>query len=376
MRPLVLVSSLATGGAERVTASLLCRLRRQGHDVALCTVTARHDGPLAEEVARQGVVRFDLGADRLADPRVLLRLLRLLRCEGFGLVHAHGQDASILALAARPWARLPLVVTRHVLEEPAADARQRARALAALLALRLADAAVAVSHAVARRLASAGWLDRDRIRVIPNGIELERFDPVASSASRAATRRALGVGPDEPLALVPAVLRPRKGHPLLLEAVPRIRERVPGARLLFAGSGPLEGELRRHAAPLGDAVRFLGERGDVPALMAAADLVVLATETEALPTVLMEAAAAGRPAVASDVGGVGEVVAAGRTGLLVPVGDAGALADAVGRLLLDCDRARALGAAARALAEERFGMDLYVRRTLELWRETARGRQP
>ncbi|HXF05576.1 MAG TPA: glycosyltransferase, partial [Blastocatellia bacterium] len=151
--PLILLSSLATGGAERVTVSFLRRLQQRGMEALVCTVTARHDGPLAAELSSSGVRRYDLGARRLADPLAAWRLLRLLRRQPIALVHAHGQDASILGAAVRSLVGVPLIITRHVLDEPSVTWRQRLRARLALWAIRQADAVVAVSSAAADRLA-------------------------------------------------------------------------------------------------------------------------------------------------------------------------------------------------------------------------------
>lgn len=371
-RPLILLSSLATGGAERVTVSFLRRLRQQQIEAIACTVTARHDGPLAAELDETGVIRRDLGARRLADPLALWRLLHLLRREQINIVHAHGQDASILATAARSLAGVPLVITRHVLEEPSVNWRQRLRASLALWAIRHADAVVAVSSAAADRLAELTPLARAAIRVIPNGIDLERFSQPRLMARRAELRRALGFSAGDLLVLVPAVLRQGKGQELLIEALPALRARVPAARVLFAGGGECETALRLQAQPHGDAVVFLGPRQDMPELLAACDLVVLPSRAEALPTALMEAAAAGRPVVATRVGGTAEVVEHGRTGWLVPPDDVTALVDAIATLLIDRQRARAFGRAARQRASERFALDLHVERTLALWSEVLR----
>jgi glycosyltransferase involved in cell wall biosynthesis len=166
LRALVLLSGLATGGAERVTVSFLRRLKALGIQAAVCTVTGRHDSRLAGEIRDADIVRHDLGARRLADPRAAVRLARLLWREQVDVVHAHGQDASILAAAVRPFARVPLVVTRHVLDEPSASWRQRLRARLACAAFRRADAVVAVSCAAADRLAELARLARTSIEVI------------------------------------------------------------------------------------------------------------------------------------------------------------------------------------------------------------------
>jgi glycosyltransferase involved in cell wall biosynthesis len=367
------MSSLATGGAERVTVSFLRRLQEKETETMACTVTARHDGPLAAELSEAGVIRRDLGARRLADPLAPLRLLQLLRRERVDVVHAHGQDASILGAAVRSLSGVPLIITRHVLDEPSANWRQSLRARLALAAARRADAVVAVSSAAADRLAETARLPRAAIRVIPNGIDLERFGQPQLTARRAELRRALGFGPRDQLVLLPAVLREGKGHDLLIEALPALKARVPAARVLFAGGGECETALRLQAQPHGDAIVFLGPRQDIPELLAACDLVVLPSRAEALPTALIEAAAAGRPVVATRVGGTAEVVEHGRTGWLVPPDNAATLVDAVATLLIDRERARAFGAAARRLAYEQFAIDVQVERTLALWSEVAIG---
>ncbi|HVS10696.1 MAG TPA: glycosyltransferase family 4 protein [Planctomycetota bacterium] len=370
-RVAVWISSLATGGAEQVTISFLERLRERGCDTPLCTLTSRFDGPLAADLARRGVRRLDLGGRRLADPRALFRSFALWRQERWQLVHAHGQDASILAAAFSALSGVPVVLTRHVYEEPGASFRQRRRAALAFVAARRAQAVVAVSHALGEWLERRAGVPRERIAVIPNGVDLRRFAGATPPLHRGALESSLGLAPDAQLVLVPAMLRPGKGHDVLLEAWPEIRERAPRACLLLAGAGELEAELRSAAGRCPDAVRFLGLRDDLPALLEGCDLVVLPSRSDAYPTALLEAAAAGRPVVATRAGGAEEIVQHGRTGLLVPPGDAPALANAVAELLGAPERARGFGVAARRLAAERFDLDLQISRTVELWQRVA-----
>lgn len=369
LRPFVLISSLSTAGAERVTVSFLRRLVGTEAEAVVCTVTSRHDGPLATELRAAGVLRHDLCARRLADPFALLRLVQLIRSERPSLLHAHGQDASILGVASRFLTGVPFIVTRHVLDEPANNWRQHTRARSALVAARYADAVVAVSSATADRLSVIAGLPRAAIRVIPNGIEFERFQGPAVARRAGQVRQALGCAPQTPLVLVPAALREGKGHEVLMAAFPQLKEQIPSIRILFAGSGEREEALRAQARPYGEAFLFLGLCDDMPALLSACDLVVLSSLAEALPTALMEAAAAGKPAVATRVGGTPDVVEHGRTGLLVPPNDPAALAQAMAALLAHPGRARTYGETARQRAIDRFGIDLQVKRTLELWAE-------
>jgi glycosyltransferase involved in cell wall biosynthesis len=376
MSALLLISGLATGGAERVSVSFLKRAAALGHGVAACTVTSRHDGPLALELERAGVERHDLGAARLASPAAVMRLHKLLLSGRFQVVHAHGQDAGILAAAVRRLSATPLIITRHVLEEPVDTPGQRLRARAALAAFRMADRAVAVSAAAADRLAELGGVPRQRISVITNGIDLKAFANVDATAARRLLNRERGLFGDESLILAPAMLRNGKGHDVLLRAMARPRLRAARVRLLLAGDGERQASLVRLCDELGVAeqVEFLGARSDLPRLLAACHLVVLPSLAEALPTALMEAAAAARPCVATAVGGTPEVVVHGRTGLLVPPGDPVRLADAMAELLGDSGRCTAMGHAARRHADACFGVDRQIHDTVRLWHQLASGR--
>jgi glycosyltransferase involved in cell wall biosynthesis len=343
-------SGLFPGGAERNIVSVLPHLSRRGTEVALCTLTTRRDGPLAEEFARSGLRRFDLGARRLLDPAALARLVRLVRAARVDLLHAHDQDGNLIAAAAGALTGRPVVMSRHVLFEPAPTRRSRARARLVIGALtHRADLVVAVSEAVRASLVATGVPDR-RIRTVPNGILQGAF---TGDAATAAARAALGWD-DAPVVLMPAVLRPGKGHDTLFAAAAQVRSRVPGVRFVLAGDGPERAALQAAGTPAG--AEFLGHRDDVPRLMEASDVVVLPSLAEGLPTVLIEAALAARPVVASRVGGVPEIVADGSTGVLVPPGDPAALAGALVRVLTDPAGARAMGARARTDAVERFSL--------------------
>jgi glycosyltransferase involved in cell wall biosynthesis len=379
VRPLVLLSSLAAGGAERVAVSLVCRLARRGHHAALCTLTSsQDDAHLTDEMQQAGVTRYDLGAQRLSDPRAYVEYLRLLARAGINVVHAHGQDAWILASLIRRLTPVPLALTRHVLDEPAETWRQSVRCRWALAAARHADALVVPSSATADRLAQLTDICAARIHVIPNGVDLDRFDLPGGAAAREAIRGALGFTPQERVVLVPAVLRRGKGHDVLLDALPLLRREVAHVRVVFAGGGEQEAELRQRAAAHGTDVVFLGHRTDVPELLTACDLVVLPSFAEALPTALIEAAAARRPVVATRVGGTADIVEHGVTGLLVQPGDPGALGAAVIAVLGDPVKAHAFGQAGRIAARYRFSIDAHVDRTLELWSRVAHasGRPP
>lgn len=353
LRLLVMLTTLATGGGERNVVDLLPRLAARGCEVDLCTLTTRRDGPIAADVAAAGIRRVDLGGTRLLDVRAWARLRTLVRSGGYDLVHTHDQYSNILgALLVRP-SRVPVVMSRHVLEEPRPRWREAVRAEAVLRAARFgATRVVAVSDAVRVRVAADARLDPARVVTVHNGIDPRRFH-----GDRAEARRRLGWPAGAPAVTMLAVLRPGKGHEVLLDAVPAVTTAVPGTVVRLVGGGPLHDDLARRAAALGPAVELTGERSDVPDVLAASDVVVLPSWSEALPTVLLEAGAAGRPVVATPVGGAPEIVVDGETGVLVPTGDPAALAGAVVGLLRDPARAAAMGERARARVHARFTLD-------------------
>jgi glycosyltransferase involved in cell wall biosynthesis len=196
---------------------------------------------------------------------------------------------------------------------------------------------VAVSKATRDYYVRRG-VPASRIRVVHNAIDLSRFSQ--QQGARDAVRAELGLTPDEPVLISVAMLRPGKGVGSLLRALRLLVDRGFAGSLVLVGDGSERARLEATARDLelGDRVRFLGQRSDVPRLLSAADLYVLPSRAEAFPTVLMEAAACGLASVATRVGGVPEIIRHGENGLLVPVGDSKAMASAIQGLLAEPQR--------------------------------------
>lgn len=222
-------------------------------------------------------------------------------------------------------------------------------------AYRCAHAIVANSNAAGRQLIAEG-VSPDRIRIIPNGVSLDRF------AARADARGVTTV-------LTVANLRAEKAHEVLIAAAAQLAPRFPHLRFQIAGDGPRMAELQELAATLGvvDRVSFLGHREDVPALLGGADIFVLPSRSEAFPNGAIEAMAAGLPVIASATGGLLDLIDSGRTGLLVPPDDPAALADAIAGLVVSPARASVLGAAARDEVTRRYSFDRMVRAFEDLY---------
>ena len=316
------------------------------------------DGRLAERAREAGVETRPVRMRGPLDPRGLAALVRLVRREHVSLVHTHSSiDAWLGGMAAR-LCRVPVVRTRHV-----------------SIAIRrgpnpvyrwLADRVITSGEAI-RRVVLAAGVPPARVVAIPAGVNLESF---RFGLKAPEIERELGLG--SPVVGSVAMFRGSKGHPQLLQAFARVRERHPRASLLLVGDGirrPWVEQLAREAG-LADAVVFTGFRPDVPALLAAMDCFALAsTRTEGVPQALLQAFAVGVPVVASRIGGIPEVVTDGETGLLVESEAVPPLAAAIERVLEDPVGAAQRARAARALVEARFSHGRSVDRLLALYDE-------
>ncbi len=321
--------------------------------VQLTVFAMRPEGAAAARYAAAGVpVVATPPVSTLVAPhtaRQVWRLARLFRAHGVELVHCHDVYTNWFAGLAARLAGLPLLTSKRWVGGHPRHLRL------SRVAYRLSTRVLANSEGVARTLVADDGVPRDRIVVVPNFVEDEAFAPLAA-AERRALRAAWGVPEGGPVVGSVARLRSEKGQGTLLRAAARLRERWPDLVVLLVGDGPEEGALRALAAELGlaDRVCFAGHRPNRPNPHQLFDVSVLASDHEGFPNTLVEAMAAGRPAVASDVGGVPDAVRHEETGLLVPPGDAAALAASLARVLADPGWADRLGARGRAVAWDTF----------------------
>ncbi len=327
MRIVHLVSSLKVGGMEQFVLRIAA-VQSADHRV---TVLALQDGPLREEARGMGLAVHVLGGSQKH-----LRALRgaaLLARLRPDIAHAHNQTSLHYAVLAKRVAGAKVVMTNH------GQGMGSPRTPSAL-EWRDTDSIIAVSQAVADRMRDAGVADK--VSVILNGVETK-----APMQGRAETRKALGLSAGV-VGLMVARIDGFKGHDALLQALAALKAKGVLLTVLIAGDGAQRKNMEELAGSLGlngSHIRFLGFRSDVPDLHEASDFFLLPSLTEGLPLSVLEAMAAGKPVVATRVGGIPELVEDGEHGFLVPVGDNEALTRAIETLVRDANLRERLGRA-------------------------------
>ena len=355
IRVLYLITELLPAGAERIVQSLATGLDPARFEVRVASLRSpggeRGDGEIADELRAAGIPVVPLRAEGKLSGRAAARLAFELYTFRPHVVHAHLFHANLAARLAGRLGRAKVAATYHVVERRPLQLRR----LAQRLTIPLEHVSVCVSEAVASYVRES--LGVRAPRVIPNGIDLARYEPAPDpAAARVAARDALGLPREAFVIGAVGRLAPQKAPEVLLEAFRRLED--PNAILVFAGEGPLAADLRQAASslddgPWGPRVRFLGFRQEVPLILDALDAFSLASRWEGFGLSLAEALARGVPAVATRVDSLPEVM--GEAGLLVSPDDAEALAEAL-RALQDPERQADLRRRGPAQAQ-RFGLE-------------------
>lgn len=380
------VSNLEIGGAQEVVRTLAENLEKAG---CRSVVVTFKDGPL-----RAGIEQLGISVEILPQRKHSVVALPLFIADMWrtrkallGLVKKHGTDViqthllrslDFLVLSLRLESNVRIFWTFHnarfdLREEHLArdkwlfkPKRWGYHALYSLGA-RGVNRIIAVSEEVKTSiLQTLPGIPADKVTTISNSVDVNRY---GVRAGRAALRRELGLGEQEKVAAVVATFKEQKGHRFLLDALPEVVKKFPDFRVLFIGDGELRDVLHAQtmALRLDKNVRFLGSRGDVPALLAASDLFILPSLWEGLPMALIEAMASGLPVIATRVSGTNQVMRHGETGLLVAPGDSVELRDAMLELLSSPDLALEMGKTARRRVEVHFGAQKQAQEYFDLF---------
>jgi len=351
--------SFEIGGSERQFSTLAISLDRSAFRVSIGCIQKK--GAFLDCLSDEGfgdVPTFPLGGSlyKLESWKTRARLARYLRQNAIDIAHAFDFYTNLTLIPAARWARVPVVIGS---QRQLGDLLTRGQFRTQLFALHFADAVVCNSQAAADGLCVAG-LPRHKTVVIRNGMPPEVFAPAEPAIARVPSILRIG--------MIARMNTRSKNHGSLLRAFAQLRKEMPNIELLLAGDGPFRADLEQEAQELGIAptVRFLGDRRDVPAVLASLDVSVLPSISESLSNSIIESMAQGIPVVAARVGGNMELVSEGR-GTLVPVGDESALARALARLLRDEALRKSMGTNARSFACEHFTIDKMRQQHEELY---------
>ncbi|MFN0141451.1 MAG: glycosyltransferase family 4 protein [Pyrinomonadaceae bacterium] len=351
------IGSFHQGGSERQAIALASMLMKEGSfNVSIATLN--RDGVLLKEA--EAIVGGDIAEFSLTSfydtnfVKQVRSCAKYLRNNKIDIVHTHDFYTNVFGMAAGALARVPV---RIASKRETGGMRSRAQELVERMAMKFSHAIVANSISTRDYLAAS---IRDKARVIYNGVDLARFNGNGHSANGCRS-----------VAMVANLRHDVKNVPMFLRAAKRVVAAYPDATFVIAGEGELDQQLRRVANELGVTgnVQFIGRCTDVPALLATSKACVLTSRAEGFSNSILEYMAAGKPVVATNVGGAGEAIVDGTTGYLVASDDDEAMAKRLLEILGDEKRAEEMGDAGQRRIRENFSSDVQLEMTLRLYNE-------
>jgi glycosyltransferase involved in cell wall biosynthesis len=368
---LQLIDSFNQGGSER-QALQLTRLLVQSGKFKIRLASLSPEGSLRstiEDLDLGDIPSFPLNSFYDANAvKQLTRFVQWLKAARINVLHTHDFYTNVFGMTAGALARLPVRVASM---RETAGMRTTTQKRVQRVAYSLAHHVVANSQAV-RQVLIADGVAAEKVSVIYNGLDLKRLAP--QTFSRAETLGLLGLDgeTDPPRRFISIVANMRhevKDHRMFLRAARRVAEVVPDAAFLLAGEGELTDSLRELAAELGihERTYFLGRCERVAELLSVSEICVLSSKAEGFSNSILEYMAAGRPVVATNVGGAAELIREGETGYLVPAGDDEMMAARLIDLLRDPNRSRMMGDAGKRIVEEQFSCEAQLSRTEDLY---------
>ena len=379
-RPIIwMIDGLGPGGAEQLMPAILKHLQESGFNIRICALQVRNGNPIAGELNRLGLPVDLVLVPNLRHPPNLFRILRYLRLHRPQILHTQLEFSDILGTVAARLLGIPTVSTLHTLDvfEEKKSAGWRLQ-LRWFVLRNLCDKILAVSEKTRSHHLRMGRLNEGKTITLYNGIEIFRFMHIATSV-RQQLRQSLNLPSRAQIIISVAVLREPKGIQYMLRALPGILEKNPNTHYLIVGDGAYGTCLHDLVTELAlqEHVTFTGHRTDIPALLSISDIFALPTLGDALPTVLIEALAAQIPIVASNVGGVPEIVENNVNGLLVPPAVPSALTNACLQLLQDKELAARIVQAGNEVVQQRFDIHVQIEQLGRIYEEisTPHGRE-
>ncbi|MFH2138133.1 MAG: glycosyltransferase [Candidatus Omnitrophota bacterium] len=345
--------SIDVGGLEMVVLNLIKKLDKDKFQPFVCTFKKKCD--LEQEFIENGIKVYVIEKKEGIDWALPIKIGRLIRRLKIRLVHTHNVSPWLYVGVAKIMApAVKLVHTEHSKLPLKKKALIMAERLLSLFSFVIAD-----SRDVESFLIDVVKISKEKLRVVYNGIDCERFDKKVDVIRK---KEELDIAPEEKLVGVVARLVPVKNHAGLLRAFKFVISKIPNVTLLIIGDGFLKNELEvlRDELKIEDKVRFLGNRADIPELLSILDLFVLFSMSEGFSIALLEAMAARCAIVTTNVGGNVELIEDNTNGVFVPAGDENKLFEAMGKLLVSKELTGKLGREARAMIETNFGIEKMV----------------
>ena len=365
-----LIDGLSMGGAERLMVPILKYLSRTDFDPYVCALQSKDGNPMADEIRTLGIPVDCLGIKNLRDLDAIPRLIKYLKHIDADLVHTQLEMANVLGNISAKLLRTPSVCTIHVLPSLDVKTKTKLHQKVEWFVLRhFCNRVISVSEEARQHHIEISGASPHQVRTIYNGIDLSAFLSLDGARERAAVREELGIPLAANVLTTVAVLRPPKGIQFMIRALPAVLASSPDAYYLIVGDGSHRKALMEEASRAGvsERVIFAGMRKDVPRLLAASDVFILPSLTEALPTVLAEAMALRLPIVATRVGGTPEMVTEGENGFLVEPEAVTLLAAACIQLLNDPEKRAAMGSQGWETVQRKFNIQRQVDELKQLY---------
>lgn len=368
-----MLDSLNVGGTEVQAVELATRLNPERYEVTLGCLRAR--GPLLDRLQGSSVSVREFypkgGFDSIHGMYQMFRLARFLRRGRFQVMHSHDLYANVLGIPAAIIARVPVIISSQR-DLGHLDLYKSGRRIWLRRLQRLSTAVLTNANAVREVVLAENHFAPEKIRVIHNGVDIERF----SQSSKDRNWLAPSANDEKWVVLVGNMHGDIKGHSVLIAAAETVVREFPNVRFVFVGDGERRKSFEEQISRLGleKHFLFLGRRDDVPRILGCCDIGVLPSRAEGLPNAVLEYLAAGLPSIASRVGGNVEIVQDRKTGLLVTANDPAALREAILRLLRDPLYARELGSNGRVLVTVEFSFQRLIEKTDQMYTELLQSR--
>jgi glycosyltransferase involved in cell wall biosynthesis len=356
------IEDLENGGAERVLVTLVSGLDPRRFRPVVCCLTKK--GRMAAELEGRGIPVVTMNKRPKIDLAMLFRLRQIMREQKIAIAHTHVFTANFWGRLAAILAGVPVLITH---EHSTFTVENRYRRWIESVLIRRTHRMIAVSENLRHRLLNKGGFSPDAVMTIHNGLRLHSAR--LNEARREQLRQELGLQKFDHVIGTVGRFEPRKNYPLLLEAMTMVLQRHPAAALLMIGAGPEEKKLQQQARDAGMApqVIFTGYRSDISELLGLMSTFCLSSTTEGISMAILEALLAGVPVVATQVGGNPEIIPDRAYGILVPSGDAAALAEALAETLVDREAAKQMAARGQIRVRELFSERHMIERIEQLY---------